>query len=621
MAKIFVEDTSLSAIANGFRSSRGISDDMTLMQMAELAAVPLGIEEQLIAGMYPEYVRQELDRVASEARKFITSESIVSINLSDTHYYDSENTRLAGLHAAMAIKGLTYLLPVDFIAHMGDVGNESSSTDTSNLQSNISTMLGFIKEAAGTAIPLFVCIGNHDNGNYITTSNNDDMVDPVWLFENFTALSESENTVIGGQDVGGYCYRDFTQKKLRVFMLNAGEGVIIGGNANDIGTSETQRAWFAEGLKNLNSKSDASSWKFIVLCHYPADYGAARPLSNLLAAYVNGTSITLKGTNYNFSGANKAKFLVQYHGHIHNFMVDKLYYGNTPTQYEAYRVCIPNTQYNRENYYGIFNNVQYSEPQSYPKTPGTTEDTSFVVNVCNPSEEKIYSLHYGAGYDRTISLRGEIYYSVRVTLTGVTLSGSGTTIKEGESYTGTFTVVEGYDFESITILMGDKEITNATNADGTKVYENGSIKIQEVTGDIQITIAAKERPKNLLPLAIDVDGSIFKGVGYEEGRISTSNGDDKDTAGFYRSGFIPVSSEDTLRLVNIGTSVVSYSPSNLIGYKSLAKGDVNGQVQLDTVTPEPDGSLLITPSMRKSDAIYIRLSCSYIGNDSAVYKE
>lgn len=566
----------LKDIAEGFRTSRGISDKLTLAEMAELAAAPLGIQEQLIAGQFPDYVRQELNRVAGEARKVITSESIVSICMSDSHYYDSENTRLAGLHAAMAIKGLTYLLPVDFIAHLGDVGNESSQTDTANLEKNILEMLGFVKEAAGKEIPLFVAIGNHDNGNYITTSDSTDMVDPAFLYRNFTALSDSDSTVISGEEVGGYCYRDFPQKKLRVFLLNTGEGLITGGANNDKGTSETQRAWFADALHDLNSKSNATDWKFIVLCHYPADYGEARPLSNLLAAYVNGNSVTLNGTAYNFSGKNTARFLAQYHGHIHNFLADRLYYGNTPTQYDAWRVCVPNAQYNRENSYGTFNGVNYAEAESHKKAPGTAQDTSFVVNVCNPSEDLIYSFCYGAGYDRVIGIAAIVYYSITKSLTNTTVSSSVVSVEAGKAYTASVTANDGYDLTTVKITMGDKDITSTLNANGSKVYDNGSINIQEVTGNVVITAVATKRVnyKNLVRSAINSSGASAP---YTDGTYLSSSGGTSTMSGFTTTGFIPIDGGKVHTYRIGGTGVVWNVYGGRIGwYKAdfSLKGDV-----------------------------------------------
>lgn len=42
MSKLFIEDSTLTAIADGFRTSRGITDKISTERMAELAAVPIG---------------------------------------------------------------------------------------------------------------------------------------------------------------------------------------------------------------------------------------------------------------------------------------------------------------------------------------------------------------------------------------------------------------------------------------------------------------------------------------------------------------------------------------------------------------------------------------------------
>lgn len=606
----------ITAIADAIRSKTGGTAKLTLDAMPrEIASITTDKGTFLKPAEYPDYIRKEVDRVAGEARKVITSESLVSICLSDSHYPASENTRKSGLHAMMAIKALTYLLPVDFIAHLGDVGYEgNNSENTDRLEANLVEMLNYVRESAGSSIPLFVAIGNHDPGDYITPNDDTDMIGGEYLYENFTALSASDNTVFSGEATGGYCYRDFTGKKIRVFLLNSAENIIIGGHDNDSGCSTTQLAWFASKLKELNTKSDASDWGIVVLCHYPADYGAARPLSNVIAAYVNGTSITLNGTAYNFSGANTARFLVQHHGHVHNFLVDKLYTGNTPTQYDAWRVCIPNTQDSRENYYGVFNGIQYSEADTYTKDPGTVKDTSFVVNVINPSEEKIYSFCYGAGRDRTVSLKGKAYYSVVSNLTGATLSSSSTTVEEGSSYTGTITVNTDWELDRVVVTMGGTDVTSS-------VYANGVINIQSVTGNIVITVVAVAPPTNLLPLSIDTDNTIYNNTGYKSGiRLSTTDGSEK-TADMYVSGYIPVRYGQTVTLRNVGTSMVNYTYSYLIWYASLTTTGINKQVQLDTVTPNADGSLTITLDEHPDPSVirYFRLSCSYLGADSEVY--
>lgn len=620
--KYFVTQSDMVGVADKIRAKSGKAGTLVFPDGWKQAIDDLSVESLLRPANYPDYVKKEIARVADNAIKVITGESIVSICMSDSHFPADEETRTSGVHAAMAIKALTYLLPVDFIAHLGDVGFEgitSTETTTDRLEANLAEMLGYIREGADS-FPLFVAIGNHDPGNYITKDDDTDMVGGDYLYRNFTALSASADTVFSGEATGGYCYRDFTAKKVRVFLLNSAEGIVTGGYDNDTGCSTTQLAWFASKLQELNTKSDAADWGVVVLCHYPADYGAARPLSNVIAAYVGGTSITLDGTAYNFSGQNAARFLVQYHGHIHNFLVDRLYTGNTPTQYDAYRVCIPNTQYNRENYYGEFSGIQYSEDTSYPKTPGTAKDTSFVVNVINPSEQRIYSICFGAGYDRTISLEGITYYSIHTDLTGATVESNATSIKEGDSYTGMITVTEGYTLDSVTVTMDGEDIT-------ADVYADGVVTIPKVTGAVVITVVAKAPPVNLLTLALDTDGSLYNGgLGYKSGyRISTSSGTEKASTGSYVSGYIPVNlATDTLKLYNIGTDAVNDSKAWMIGFNNLGTS-VNGQVDLASLTPDEDGSLTIGPDKWAGTDLtavkYVRLSCSYIGDDSNIIKE
>ena len=619
----------LTAIANAIRSKTGKTDALSLDAMVT-EIEELTSEQTLKALDYPDYVRTEAVRVANEVRSVLKSDSFVSICLSDSHFPADNNTRASAIHAMMATKALSYLIPVDFIAHLGDVGFEGNSSTTTTidlLETNLREMLGYIKESAGDSVPLFVAIGNHDSGNYITTSDNSDMLSGEYLYNNFTALSASDNTVFSGQANGGYCYRDFPEKKMRVFLLNTSEEIITGGYTNDNGTSETQRSWVASKLQELNTKSDAADWGIIVLCHYPADYGAARPLSNLFAAYVNGTSITLKGVTFNFSNSNAAKFIVQHHGHIHNFLADKLYTGNTPTQYEAWRVGIPNTQDSRENYYGTFNGIQYSENVSYTKVPNTAQDTSFVVNVINPSEEKIYSFYYGKGYNREISYKGVTYYSITSNLTYMTNSNNTTRVEEGASYTATISL-GGTDYtivEAIKVTMGGTDITSSALSGMT-------INIPNVTGNIVISGVAKAPPTNLLPLAVDADGvTIYNGIGYKTGvRISTSDGGERTNAGMAASGWIPWNaSSEVLVLENVGRGTSNYTDSMVIGYAAPStsfQGSVSGDLNLVTeITPEADGTILLTAdkinaaSMKPAVTKYIRISSTHIGADTKVY--
>ena len=147
--------------------------------------------------------------------------------------------------------------------------------------------------------------------------------------------------------------------------------------------------------------------------------------SNIIHAYVEGGSITVtSGNTVNFSGSNSAKFLGAFHGHVHGFKAAKLNYiaNGVGTEYQAYRIATPNMCFARNNEYGQNGNAEYygiefGETTTYNKTATSAMDTAFVVNVINPSQQKIYSFCYGAGYDR------EILTGIQtVALTGVSLN-------------------------------------------------------------------------------------------------------------------------------------------------------------------------------------------------------
>lgn len=631
----------LTAIADGFRSSRKTTNKYSLDEMAVLAAEKIKEEMLLTPSSVPAYVTPEIIELVNKVKAVQTEDSVTFIALSDSHYpaeqvlnwYDSETTK-STIQANTATKILAYLLNLDFIAHTGDVSAGSGSTTIDDLKSQIEGFNSYFAEACGD-IPFFIAIGNHDAGIYYHDAQIDAgntgiyTLDGSYLYNNFTKYSDSSNTVISGEEYGGYCYRDFTDKKMRVFLLNTSEYIAY--NQTDNATLGSQRVWLANALLNLNNKSDAAEWSFVILCHYPADYGATMPLSQVLKAYVEGGSISITTENnttsaINFSNKNKAKFMAQFHGHIHNFKYDNLavslYPDYTPVPYDAYRICIPNGEYApaRHNYYGTYAGINFKEESTYTKTVDTVNGTSFVVNVIIPSENIVHSFCYGAGYDRTISTDVR-YFSIVTNLTGATIQHSATSVKEGESYTGTVTVQSGYELDSIVIKMGGIDITSTAYNSSTSV-----ISIAEVTGTINITVVAKALPVNLLPLSLATDGSLYNGgKGYKSGyRISTSSGTESEKSGMFISGFIPIDlNTQTITLHNIGTAIVSYTQSLMIGFNELKNGTQNGNLDLATKTPNADGSITITasdfPNNDLSKIRYFRLSCSYIGSDSEVY--
>lgn len=634
----------MTAIADAIRAKNGTTEPLTLDGMAA-AIGSLTTEELIKHADIPEHVKVEALEVANKVQDVRQSDSIVFLAMSDTHHYgqqagkdsytdaDGVQTTTSNTRAAMGAKVLAHALKMDFMAHLGDISWGHKLTTPELLKTQIEDLSDLLNEA-NTGIPCFRAIGNHDTGIYYHNQAIADGKAGVftlpgeYLYDNFTKYSESADTVISGQEYGGYCYRDFTAKKLRVFLLNTSECLVK--DQADNCTTATQRLWFANALLNLNSKTDATAWSFIVLSHYPADYGGTMPLSELLKAYVEGGSIAVNGTTVNFSGKNGAKMVAQFHGHVHNFITSKLhsYATGSAVQFDAKRVCIPNGQFNRENYYSTVGSYTHSfaESTSYPKTANSANETSFVVNVVNPSEQLIYSFCYGAGHDRVISYAATEYHAVTYNLTNVTASIDTVAVEHGTGFNNAITAADGYELQSVTVTMGGEDITaSAYDADG-----GGLISIAEVTGDIVITAVAVEvlNVTNLLPLSTDTDGSIYNGCGYKADTY-LSGGIPGTRTGVYTTGFIPISAGDIIYLKNVGlqqnqsnhrTSFYTADKQHVANSTSNTTQSAS-QAGWDFVV---DASGNITQmTMNNSyakQATYLRFCCGYLGPDSIVTK-
>lgn len=612
------------------------------------------VEEIIQHANIPDYVKEEALRVAQAVQAVRQNDSIVFLAMSDNHHYGVQadavqypdangiQTDTSNLHAAMAAKILAYALDFDFMAQLGDATFGNAQTTSALLHAQTDELLSFLRESHKD-IPCFHAIGNHDSGIYYHNA----MIDAgntgvytesgEWLYNNFTALSASDDTVFGGQANGGYCYRDFAGKKLRVFLLNTSEALVA--NQLDRATLGSQQKWFAEALADLNSKTDAAEWSFIVLSHYPADYGNTMPLSELLRAYVEGGGITItleSGSNVtvSFASQNAAKMIAQFHGHVHNFITSKLYSyaSGSGVQYDAWRVCIPNGQYNRENYYttvGSYTDISFAQETTYSKTANSAKDTSFVVNVINPSEQVIHSICYGAGIDRVIGYAATVYYSVNTDLTNVNLTGGATSVEAGQPYTATLSIASGYEWKTVKVTMGGTDITSSA-------YSNGAISIAQVTGDIVITAIATEivNYTNLIPISTNENGAVYNDMGYKSGVYLNSSGVETAVSSFpmYTTGFMPCKAGTSylVRLKNVGfnkndanksyhrITIYDSDKTKLTQCNSGATG-IMYQTQTDA-----DGnwtSFYFRTTINSVDVTnmaYFRISAGYIGEDSVI---
>ena len=424
-------------------------------------------------------------------------------------------------------------------------------------------------------------------------------------------MGASDATEFGSENIGKPYYYDLTDKKVRVICLNTCEGEMNGSDVYAI--SDGQLEWFANTLKGVGGKSDASAWGIIVIGHYPLDFGGARFLSDVLYQYIKGGTYTRNSVSVDFAGSNGATVIGNFHGHTHCLKSDKLHYynnGTTPTAYDAHRLATAASFYRNNEYTSAVYGVVFGEDTNYNKTADTGDDTAFCVNVVDPVKQVIYSICYGAGYDRTISYSPTIYYTITNNLTDVNTSSAVISVESGGAYEADLTASDGYAISAVTVTMGGVDITNTA-------YSDGHISIPSVTGAVVITATAvKTGYTNQIPLSTDKDGNPYNnGLGYKTGTRLNSSSNEVAISGMCCTGYIPLTgkSGDVIRIKNVtykGTSsvyLICYN-ANLVGSKTY----VQSNLEAATV----DGVTTITTSQ---NSLYsMRLSCGVIDDTSII---
>lgn len=520
MAKKLYEESSVQAIANAIRAKNGGSATYKLGEMAAAVAA-LPSKDAITHADIPSGIKSLALGIAGKVEEVQTPESITFIAASDAHQLDTSVDIYNGnKHAGMAMKALAYILPnLDFCCYLGDYTAGSSTTTLAEGREHFQEINADIDEAFA-GIPQFRTLGNHDSLQYSAAQNGS-----VLSASELYGLCGTYNTgAVMGSTTEGYCYRDFESKKLRVICLNTAEAT------EKEYVSDAQKLWFANTLKAVGAKT---GWNVLILSHHPLDWGGVCILSNIVKAYVDGGSIAVSsGNTVDFSGSNNATILAAIHGHTHCYKYAKLnsIANGTGTEYNVWRVATPNMCFSRNNEYGQNGNTEYygiefGETQTYNKTANSFNDTAFVVNVINPSEQKIYSFKYGAGYDR------EIYTGIQtVAVTGVSLNASSGELVIGSQTTLTATVAPS-DASNKTVTWTSSAPTVASVANGVvTALAAGSAVITVTTADGGFTASYSLTVKA-------ATSDLLATYGYADNtRISTSTGEEKAATGYVTIG-------------------------------------------------------------------------------------
>lgn len=316
----------------------------------------------------PDYVRTEAERVAAVVQSRQNANTFTFIAASDAHYSTASAATVGDLtasvtHMGQAMKIIREQVHIDLTVSLGDMVWDA--LDTPELGMSAMRYVSQCLFGGHTGAVHLRARGNHDSLYGSNKSNGTGMLTDAQIFANIGAWNRG-SVYDAGNKLGGYCYRDFEDAKLRVIVLNSSE--------TDTGGclySAQQITWLTDAL-DLTEKV---GWRSIVLGHHPLDWsrdGGGNPVTA-----VNGVP----------------GLICSFHGHTHNYLSGTVSGTNLP------RLAIPNAcSRGRENEYGS----GWGEATTYPKVQGTKDDTAFCVVTIDLAAHKIYADHYGAGYDREI---------------------------------------------------------------------------------------------------------------------------------------------------------------------------------------------------------------------------
>ena len=578
MAKKLYEENSIKSIADSIRKKNGGTATYKVGDMAA-AIEALPSQDAITHAAIPDYVKAEALEVAKKVRALQNDSTITFLAMSDAHQLDtSAEIDTGNLHAGMAAKVLAYALPnIEFFCYLGDYTAGSSTTTLEEGRNHFAEINADIDEAF-SGIPQFRTLGNHDSLQYSKEQNGS-----VLEAEELYSLCGKYNTgATMGSTTQGYCYRDFTAKKLRVICLNTAEA------SEKEYASDAQKLWFANTLKSVGAKS---GWNVIILSHHPLDWGGVCILSNIVHAYVDGSSITVSsGNTVNFSGSNQAKVIAAVHGHVHCFKAAKLNYisNSVGTEYDVYRIATPNMCFQRNNEYGQngtteYYDIEFGESTTYGKTAGTANDTAFVVNVVDTVNRVFHSICYGAGYDRIIAYGKELVITQQPkdfdVVEGTTITESIEASGEGITYEWEFSP-NGTVWVSLSQLGLDSTVPSFTINGSVVTTEFNGYKLRCTVTDnsgksivsrvATLTVTAASKVTNLVPTLLDLASAsgVFNGTGYRDGTyLSTASPYYGTDASRVTTGLLPYT-KDTQKPIYIKGATYGTASHDRIGYRS-----------------------------------------------------
>ena len=379
-----------------------------------------GYVDNLIAGLtatisIPEYIREAAKAVARKVNNRQTEASFTFAVFSDGHIgWGADATNEAVRQAMQAVKVINSRCPIDLIAHAGDLSLGNSYSTVESTFDNVEDYTEIMDDIS--FVPSLWLAGNHDDAPYQDTDNR---LTQKQIF----ALFGRKNLQSGAVFNAGYNYGylDLERRKVRIVYLDTHDKRSWG-SSSAVGESQSafmdasnisgdQLSFLANEVLDFSDKTDVGEWNVIVLSHTALnemgtytdpdsgtvyDYNTSNA-ATILNQYKKGGSgsITHNGVvvPYDFSTIEKrANIVCCVHGHNHAYVEEII--GT------IHSIGCPNIMNGRERV--------SADGNTYTKTAGTAEGTSFCIITVDTQNKRIYADHYGAGYDREWEYSAEV---------------------------------------------------------------------------------------------------------------------------------------------------------------------------------------------------------------------
>jgi Icc-related predicted phosphoesterase len=349
----------------------------------------------------------------------------VFAGVSDIHADANDESMTGVSHCAQGVAEINNTTQLDLVVNLGDIVADKLGDAGEETFKYVRQCFADVRKS----VPVLQMQGNHDNIIDKTISFDEEMAQEKQKYFAFIGANNVCGVVDYANKFRNYGYIDFPNHKIRVVYINSVDIVgLYRGYKSTCDFSEEQISWLVKNALVLSDKGeDEANWGVILFTHHPLNWSSpTEKLQVFLKAFANKTSGTMStaykqdadgnrvatSVAYNFT-ANKAEFIAHFHGHLHNFRVDK--FGDNE---EIVSVTIPNACAWRNNYYGADEEYVASHPDDpakfgdtdengnqrvFEKVSNTAEDTSFDIVVVNRETRKINCYNYGAGVDREIS--------------------------------------------------------------------------------------------------------------------------------------------------------------------------------------------------------------------------